>query len=265
MKYENEIATNDRETAELFARFLSSVYKIHQPNDTEDLKLFLDRRCDNNCFDIILTPESIQAVLCSMDLNKGSGFDGVSSLFLRECADVLSCPLSLIFTQSMKSHIYPESLKVGQVTPIFKAGARSDIKNYRGVNVLPNIAKVFERIIYNQLKLYIIPRISETQHGFVSNRNIETNLMEFTIRTHHAFEQKAQFDVFYADISKAFDSVNTSMLIRKMAMFPISNNILKWFISYLHNRRQYVRVGDKTSEYFSVNSGVGQGTILGLV
>lgn len=245
MNYGNEMATNDREKAELFAKFFSSVYMKHQPGDTGDMETFLDHRRDKNYFNILLTPESIHAVLCSMDLNKGSGFDGVSSFFLRECAEVLSHPLSLIFTQSMETHIYPESLKVGQVTPIFKAGA---INNYRGVNVLPNIAKVFERVIYNQLKLCIIPRISETQHGFVSNRNIETNLMEFTIRTHHAFEQKAQFDVFYADISKAFDSVNTSMLIRKMATFPISNNILKWFISYLQNRRQYVRLGGGESD-----------------
>lgn len=110
---------------------------------------------------------------------------------------------------------------MGQVTPIFEAGAKSDIKNYRGVNVLPNVAKVFERVIYNQLKLCISPKISETQHGFVSNRNIETNLMEFTVRTHQAFEQKAQLDVFYADISKTFDYVNTSMLENSVYIFAL--------------------------------------------
>lgn len=119
-----------------------------------------------------------------------------------------------------------EIFKIGQVTPIHEAGSRSDVKNYRGVNVLPNLAKVFERVVYNQMKLIIPPRTLPSQHGFVSNRNIETNLLELTNHAHKAFEQNAQLDVIYADISKAFDSVNPSMLMRKLARFPVSNAAL---------------------------------------
>lgn len=135
--------------------------------------------------------------------------------------------------------------------------------NYRGVNVLPNLAKVFERIIYDQLKFIISPKIGKTQHGFLSSRNIETNLLELTTRIHDAFESNAQLDVFYADISRAFDSVNPDLLIRKLATFPVSNRILIWFNSYLRNRSQYVRVGSAKSHKIDVKSGVGQGTILG--
>lgn len=80
---------------------------------------------------------------------------------------------------------------------------------------------------------------------------------------HDAFEQKAQLDVFYADISKAFDCVNTSLLVKKLCHFPLSNNALRWFISYLTGRKQYVRIGSAKSDMFDVPSGVGQGTILG--
>lgn len=74
------------------------------------------------------------------------------------------------------------------------------------------LAEVFERVAYNQLKLIIIVKISKTQHGIVSNKNIETNLMEMTTLAQEAFESKAQLDVFYANISKAFDTVNPSKL-----------------------------------------------------
>lgn len=149
------------------------------------------------------------------------------------------------------------------MTPIFKAGRKSDVENYRGVNVLPGLAKVFERVVYFQLKLILASKISKSQHGFVSNRNIETNLMEMTTLGHEAFEQKAQLDVFYADIAKAFDSVNPSKLLSKIAKYRVSNAFLGWLHSYLSNRSQYVKVGSAKSNLYSVSSGVGQGTILG--
>lgn len=169
----------------------------------------------------------------------------------------------MIFSQSISDGCYPEQFKLGQITPIFKCGKKSEATNYRGVSVLPNLAKVFERVVYCQLKMIIAPRISKTQHGFLSNRNIESNLMELTTLAHEAFERGAQLNVFYADIAKAFDSVDTSLLIQKLAKYPVSNEILKWFISYLQNRSQYIRVKSAKSNTFCVPSGVGQGTILG--
>lgn len=261
MTYNNIKATNNMDMANLFAQFFSSVYRTHR-ND-HDIESFIKNRSDGNCYRISISPESVLSILSTMDTNKGSGFDGVSSYFLRQCAEILAEPLSAIFSQSIKNGHYPVALKIGQVTAIYKTGNRSNVTNYRGVNVLPNIAKVFERVLYNQLKLYIAPQISESQHGFLSNRCIETNLMEFTLRAHQAFEVGAQLDVFYADISKAFDSVDTGLLIKKLAKFPIANETLKWLVSYLSDRKQYVRVGKSNSSMFDVPSGVGQGTILG--
>lgn len=138
-----------------------------------------------------------------------------------------------------------------------------EVENYRGVTVLSIFAKLFETLVYNQLKLVTYPRLSKSQHGFVPNRSISTNLTELTTFVHRAFEQKSQVDVFYADIRKAFDSVNHRKLIQKIARFPVSNSVLKWFISYLSNRKQFVMVGDCSSEPFGVPSSVGQGSVLG--
>lgn len=152
------------------------------------------------------------------------------------------------------------SFKIGQITPIFKSGNRNNIENYRGVSVLPNLAKVFERLIHNQLKLIIPLQLSQNQHGFISNRNIETNL---TTLIHRAFDLKCQLDVFYADIKKAFDCVNPYLLIRTLSQYRISNKVLRFFMSYLNSRTQYVKCNGALAKLFDVSSGVGQGSILG--
>lgn len=244
----------------MFAEFFSSVYRKNTNEENYD---FINQRNDNGFQRIVISPDCVFAVLSRMDLNKGAGFDGVSSLFLRECAEYLAEPLSTIFSTSMKTGIYPQKLKIGKVTPIYKSGCKSSVYNYRGVNVLPNIAKVFEKTVYNQFKLIILPRISQTQHGFVTSRNIETNLMHLTTHIHQAFENKAQLDVFYADIAKAFDAVIAFLLIKMCSKFPVANELLLWLIDYLKNRKQYVQIGASKSTEFDVTSGVGQGTILG--
>lgn len=261
IKLDDHIATSDSDKANLFAEYFQTVYVKHA--EDHDLNAFIENRSDTNCFNLLFTPESVHNILIKMDLSKGSGFDGVSSLFLRECAEFLAEPLCAIYSRSVDDGIYPELFKIGQITPIFKAGQRNNIKNYRGVNILPNLAKVFEKLIHNQLKLLITPRISKSQHGFLPNRNIETNLMEMTTLIHKAFEQNAQLDVFYADISKAFDCVDPSLLIRKLAKYPMSNKSLHFFTSYLNGRSQYVKCNGSKSNLFDVSSGVGQGTILG--
>lgn len=260
--YKNQQASSEKDKANLFAEFFQTVYSDFDMGDPEIID-FIRNRNDINCYNIECTTESVFAVLSTMDLSKGCGNDGISPLFLRECAEILAAPLSIIFNKSMRDGIYPDLFKIGQVTPIFKSGQKTNVENYRGVNVLPGFAKVFERVVHNQLKLIIPPKISTTQHGFVSNRNIETNLMEMTTMAHDAFESKAQLDVFYADISKAFDTVNPIKLIKKLAKFRVSNTALIWLLSYLNQRRQYVKVGSAKSNIFDVTSGVGQGTILG--
>lgn len=261
ISFKDNKATSDKEKADLFATFFKSVYVEYQTDF--DIDSFLASRSENNCQNIIISEQAVFSVLSTIDTSKGSGHDGISPFFLRQCAEVLAGPLSILFTRSLRDGIYPSAFKIGQITPIYKAGSRNNVENYRGVNVLPGLAKVFERVINNQLKLIVSPKISASQHGFVSNRNIETNVMELTTLAHKAFENRGQTEVFYADISKAFDTVNPVKLIKKLAAFGLSNELLRWFHSYLSMRKQYVKVGVSKSETFNVTSGVGQGTILG--
>jgi hypothetical protein len=176
----------------LFAEYFKSVYVNHYHDSL--LLEFIDNRADNDFYDITSTTELVSLVLHRMDLNKGSGHDGISSFFLRKCATQLAEPLNLIFNKSLSERHYPDLFKIGQLLPVYKSGRRMDVKNYRGVNVMPNLAKVFEKIINMQLKLIIPQHISTSHHGFVSSRNIETNLMELSVLAHDAFNQNAQLD-----------------------------------------------------------------------
>ena len=76
-------------------------------------------------------------------------------------------------------------------------------------------------------------------------------------------EQNEMSAVMMLDLSAAFDLVNHNLLLEKLKLMGFSNEVIKWFESYLENRSQVVYVDGKLSGVKKVKIGVPQGTVLG--
>ena len=82
----------------------------------------------------------------------------------------------------IRSGIFPQEWKCAKVIPLFKEGNHSDLNNYRPISIVPIVAKVFERIIYDQVYGYLTENnlISSQQSGFRSLHSTVTALLEAT-------------------------------------------------------------------------------------
>ena len=67
----------------------------------------------------------------------------------------------------------------------------------------------------------------------------------------------------FLDLKKAFDTVNHSILISKLAKFNLSKQTLLWFESYLKGREQCVLINNIRSTFLKIETGIPQGTVLG--
>ena len=67
----------------------------------------------------------------------------------------------------------------------------------------------------------------------------------------------------FIDLSKAFDTLDQTILMDRLYRYGIRGIPLDWFTSYLENRQQYVKIGDNTSSKVYTTCGVPQGWILG--
>ena len=92
----------------------------------------------------------VRKLLEKLETTKSTGLDNLPSRMLKIAAGVLAPSLAFLFNQSISSGIVPAEWKLARVTPIFKKGKRQDVNNYRPISMIPAVAKVFERIIYDQ-------------------------------------------------------------------------------------------------------------------
>ncbi|KFQ31002.1 hypothetical protein N332_03166, partial [Mesitornis unicolor] len=99
----------------------------------------------------IIHEEVISRLLHHLDIHKSMGPDGILPRVLRELAEELAKPLSVIYQQSWLTGEVPVYWRVANVTPIYKKGLKEDLGNYRPVSLTSVPGKVMEQIILSAI------------------------------------------------------------------------------------------------------------------
>jgi len=165
----------------------------------------------------------------------------------------------------MVSGIFPDALKLAKITPIYKAGDKSSITNYRPISVLNSFSKIYEKVFLNRLNDYLtsLNFFHDGQFGFRKNRSTQLALVSFLDTITEALDNNHYVISLFLDLSKAFDTIDHHILLRKMHNLGIRGVALEYIKSYLTNRFQCVTIDGTSSDLRGVICGVPQGSILG--
>ena len=122
----------------------------------------------------------------------------------------------------------------------------SDISNYRPISALPCFSKILERLMYNRLYKYLKENniLYEKQFDFQSGYSTNDAIIQLVDKIFYSFE-KEQFTLgVFIDLSKVFDTVDHSILLKKLKFYGITDKNLAWFESCLSNRMLYIEIGE---------------------
>ena len=161
-------------------------------------------------------------------------------------------------------------MKLADVCPLFKSKDRSETNNYRPISLLLTLSKLLEKIICEKVYTFFnnMNQIYVSQYGFRSGHSCENAISELVSAVLKGFQSNKYTIGVFLNLSKAFDTLEHTILLEKLHYYGIRGTAHDWFQSYLSNRKIRVKClvsGTGTtefSEYADITHGTPQGSCL---
>jgi hypothetical protein len=152
----------------------------------------------------------------------------------------------------------PSDWKKAIVVPIYKAGDRSAVTNYRLVSLTSVVCKQMEHAIAGYLRQVWEKSewLYEGQHGFRPGYSCESQTVTVCQDIADSLDEGERTDTIIIDFSKAFDLVPHDRLLTKVMASGVDSRVVAWVRQFLLGHTQRVRVVGQMSEEVRVTSGV---------
>jgi hypothetical protein len=116
--------------------------------------------------------DETKALLAKLDVSKATGLADVGPYFLKQSAEFIAPCITYFINLSIVQGIFPSSLKIAKITPLFQSGGMSLPGNYRPISVLPTLSENAEKHVATHLCLYLSKLSYSMNHNLVLDINI---------------------------------------------------------------------------------------------
>ena len=143
---------------------------------------------------------------------------------IKDALPVILPVLTELINRSLLTSVFPSAWKESVVIPILKEGDHEVANNNRPVSLLPALSKICERAALNQLTEYTTRQncLTEHQNGNKKKHSTETLHIFMSDMILEAMDRKQVTALVLLDLSKAFDSIEHGILLRKLRELGVS-------------------------------------------
>ena len=207
----------------------------------------------------------IESIIFQLKTGKAVGPYSIPCNLLKMLNSSISPMLAILINESFQMGVFPDKLKVAKVITLHKKGATDNTSNYRPISLVSTFSKIFEKIMHKSLYdfLEVNKILHSLQFGFRQKHSTSHTLISMTEKIRNSIDNGNNGCGIFIDLKKAFDTVNHSILLKKLDHYSIRGAPHEWFVSYLSNRKQYVSVNGHASDELIITHGVPQGSVLG--
>lgn len=204
----------------------------------------------------------VENALKKMKSNKSAGPDELTTDMIKVLGPVGIHWVTRLFKCIWQNGKVPDDWGRGEIITLFKKGSKRQCKNYRGITLTSQIAKIFEKILLNRVGDKIEEELSEEQHGFRRGRSTVDLIFALRQVVEKYWEYNKKLIVVFLDIEKAYDSVKRSVIWESLRQIGVDETIINWIkeLYRVHECRVRTTVGH--TDWFSINQGLKQGSVL---
>ena len=270
-KYQNSVSfidslgntvINDNIIVNNFKNIFQS--KFTSTNQLRELELSVNYANKLEYIDISMN--DILVSLKQFDFNKSEGLTFIKNIVLKNCLNGISKLLYCLYNKILEFRDIPNVLKKSIVSSILKGNKNKHLFNsYRGISVQPNIYRIFETILLNNLSPFLAYNhiIPECRYGYRAKTGISKLHIDSQKIIHEALnENNLGIDIIYLDLSDAFDTISHQRLLEKLNKYNICGLFYDILCNTFKDRVQVVKFNNCLSNEINVTSGVAQGGVL---
>ena len=275
---ENIYKTDAQSITPAFCNHFSKVGKSYAEKISKSNRKIEDfiRNIEINNHSLFLTPiteSELRSLINALPIKNSSGHNNINNVLLKQIKDSVVNPMTICVNKSLSEGLFPQVMKLVDVRPLFKSKDRSETNNYRPISLLLTLSKLLEKIVCEKVYTFLdnTNQIYVSQYGFRSSHSCENAISELVSAVLKGFQSNKYTVGVFLDLSKAFDTLEHTILLDKLHYYGIRGIAYDWFRSYLSNRRMRVKClvsstgKTKFSEYADITHGTPQGSCLGLL
>ena len=170
--------------------------------------------------------------------NKTSHSSDISTKNLKQNVDFFSPFILGYVNKSITSSTFPSILKLADIIPVYKKDSRYMKSNYRPISVLPNLSKIFENVLYDQISSFFENIFSKYKTGFRKGFSPQSCLVAMIEKIKKSLDRGGEYAALLTDLSKAFNCLPHDLIIAKLHAYGFDKASLRLMHSYLTDRYQ---------------------------
>ena len=217
-------------------------------------------------FDVpLMTMDDLITYFRILKPKKSCSFDEISMFMLQLAMPRIVSSLVYIYNLCISKCYFPSIFKKALIIPVHKKGDINNCANYRPISLLSSLCKPLEKHISRHMNIHFARHnlFHTNKSGFRSQHSCQTALIRANEYWLNSINSNKINGSLFIDFKQAFDTINHTILAKKLSYYGLSDSCVQILSSYLTARGQCVSFNKSISPLTNIKCGVPQGSVLG--